>query len=290
MGEHIVMLCERGTWGTFPNDGKHIFEPKLDGIRILANKQGNTVKLVGRSGEDYTDKFPEIAEDLRKYPMDFIPDGELCAANGDFRSIAGRVHLKDKFKIDLNTKLNPAVYHIFDILSVHGQLIVKRPLRERKRELEGIGEMEHVKIVRARPLEELIRLTEEQKIEGVVAKRLDSLYELRRSPSWVKFRPDGGFDLPILGYEESDKADRPFRSLILVWKDRELQASSGLTAEDLQYAFEKFSGAKIARTVREAGRNKHYFTEPVGQAEIVFTSTPRIPVRFPRVVRLKFDR
>jgi bifunctional non-homologous end joining protein LigD len=290
MVEHIVMLCERGTWGSFPNDGKHIFEPKLDGIRILANKRENIVKLVGRSGEDYTDKFPEVVGDLQKYPMDFIPDGELCSANGDFRSIAGRVHLKDRFKIELNAKINPAVYCIFDLLSINGTYLVKRPLQERKQALEQLGEQEHVKIVRPQPLDVLIKLVKAQEIEGVVAKNLDSTYELRRSPNWIKFRPAEGFDLPIIGYEESDKPDRPFRSLILIWKGRELQASSGLTNDDLHYALEKFSAAKIAKTTREAGRNKRYFESPVGEAEIVFTSTPNLPVRFPRVVKLKFDR
>jgi ATP-dependent DNA ligase len=287
------MLCEKGIWSQFPNDGKHIFEPKLDGIRVLASKQEQAVKLVGRSGEDYTAKFPEVVKDLLKLPSgfaNFISDGELCAANGDFRSIAGRVHLKDGFRIELNAKVNPAVYYIFDLLSLNGGYLVKRPLRERKQLLETLGEQEHVKIVKPQPLDELIKLVEAQKIEGVVAKNLDSTYELRRSPSWIKFRPAEGFDLPIIGYEESDKPDRPFRSLILIWKGRELQASSGLANDDLHYALEKFSAAKIVRTTREAGRNKRYFESPVGEAEIVFTSTPNLPVRFPRVLKLKFDR
>ena len=286
----IVMLCERGAWGAFSQGPDWIHEPKLDGIRILASKQGQTVKLVGRSGEDYTAKFSEVVEDLLKIPFDFISDGELCSANGDFRSIAGRVHLKDQFKIKLNAKVNPAVYYIFDLLNVNGAYLVKRPLRERKQALEQLGEQEHVKIVRPQPLDGLIKRVEAQEIEGVVTKNLNSVYELRRSPNWIKFRPAEGFDLPIIGYETSDKPDRPFRSLILLWKDKELQAASGLTKQDLQYALEKFSGAKIVRTVREASRNKHYFESPVGEAEIVFTSTPNIPVRFPRVAKLKFDR
>jgi len=285
----IVMLCERGTWGQFPQGSNWIYEPKLDGIRILANK-GDTIKMIGRSGEDYTTKFPEVVEDLRKIALRFIPDGELCPVSGDFRSIAGRVHLKDSFKISLNAKANPAVYCIFDNIGTDGQLITSLPLHKRKRTLEAIEETEHIKIVRPQPLDVLIKLVEEQKIEGIVAKRIDSPYELRRSPNWIKFRPAESFDLPIIGYEESDKPDRPFRSLILIWKGRELQASSGLTKDDLHYAFEKFSAAKIVKTTKEAGRNKNHFESPVGEAEIMFTSTPNLPVRFPRVIKLKLDR
>jgi len=290
MTQPIVMLCERGTWGSFPQGPDWIHEIKFDGIRILAAKQEQTVKLVGRSNEDYTSKFPEIVEDLLSYQHDFILDGELCSADGDFRTIAGRVHLKDAFKININAKANPAIYFVFDLLNLDGTYLVKHPLRARKQALETLGERGRVKIVRPQPLDELIGLTKAQKIEGIVAKNLNSAYELRRSPNWIKFRPAEGFDLPIIGYETSDKPDRPFRSLILLWKGKELQAASGLSEQDLQYAFQKFLEAKIARTAREAGRNKYYFETPIGEAEVVFTSTPNLPVRFPRVMKLKFDR
>ena len=290
MAQPIVMLCERGEWGSFPQGPNTIYEVKFDGIRILASKQGQAVKLVGRSSEDYTDKFPEVVEDLQGYPHDLILDGELCSADGDFRSIAGRVHLRDRFRIELNARANPAVYYAFDLLKLDETHLVKRPLRERKLALERLGEKAHVRIVRPQPLDELIKRVEAREIEGIVAKELDSIYELRRSPSWVKFRPAEGFDLPIIGYEESDKPDRPFRSLILLWEGRELQAGSGLSDDDLRCAFEKFSEARVARTVRGAGRDKRYFKAPVGEAEVVFTSTPNLPVRFPRVLRLKFDR
>jgi len=176
----IVMLCEKRPWPptALPN---HIYEVKYDGIRILGKKQDGAVKLVGRSGEDYTPKFPEVVEDLRKYTIDFIPDGELCSKSGDFRSLAGRVHLKDPFKISLRARIDPGVYHIFDVLGMNGQIIASQPLRERKRVLSQLGEMEHVKIVMPEPLEELVKRVDAQELEGIVAKNLDSPYELRRS-------------------------------------------------------------------------------------------------------------
>jgi bifunctional non-homologous end joining protein LigD len=291
MAQQIVMLCEKGQWKAFPQGPDWIYEVKFDGIRVLASKQGAEVRLVGRSGEDYTSKFPEVVTDLQEYQQDLILDGELCSADGDFRTIAGRVHLQDRFRIELSAKVSPAIYHIFDLLRLGDTYLVKQPLRERKRLLEQqLGEKEHVKIVRPQPLEELVRRAEAQEIEGLVAKNLNSTYELHRSPSWVKFRPAESLDLPIVGYEESDKPERPFRSVILLWKGRELQAASGLTEQDLQYAFQKFREARVVRTVREAGRNKHYFEAPVGEAEVVFTSTPNLPTRFPRLLKLKWDR
>ncbi|MEM4972898.1 MAG: hypothetical protein QXR87_04200, partial [Candidatus Hadarchaeales archaeon] len=140
------------------------------------------------------------------------------------------------------------------------------------------------------PLQPLVEAAEVGKIEGLVAKRKDSPYEFRRSPYWVKFRPREGTDYPIIGYETSDKPDRPFRSLILQGKEGEFQAASGLSREDLQALWEAFQGKEIVRTVRTGGREKRYFASPIGEAEIVMTSAPDIPVRFPRVVRWKLDR
>jgi ATP-dependent DNA ligase len=306
MADKTVMLCERGTWGHFPAAEGYCFEQKFDGVRMLGLRNGSEVRLIGRSGEDYTRQFPEITEALgtyakregspphiriKVYPSEFLLDGEMCSSNGDFRSIAGRVHVKDAFKISLTAKVNPATYHVFDILSLEGQNLTSLPLRERKRVLEeNIHETDRIKVVHQQPLEELVKRVEAHEIEGIVAKRLNSPYELRRSSNWLKFRPADTFDLPIIGYEESDKPDRPFRSLVLDWNGKELQAASGLTAQDLQHALDKFSEAKIARTTTEAGRKKHYFEKPVGQCEVVFTSMPSLPVRFPRVVKLKFDR
>lgn len=287
-----VMLCEKREWGDLKSNelpaGNYSFEPKLDGIRIKAVKNGNVVKLVGRSGEDYTNAFPEVVDGLKLYQHDFLPDGEMCAASGNFGDISGRVHLRDRFKIALRAKVNPAVYHMFDVLEMDGRDLLKLPLRERKPLLESLGETERVKIVRSTPLEELVRLVNAQRLEGIVAKDLDSPYEFCRSPRWLKFRPAPPHDLPIIGYEDSDKPGRPFRSLIILMGDREIQASSGLSMADLQYAKEIFAQTEVVRT---SGR-KHYFKEPVGTCEVAFSTLPNLPVRFPKVIayRMRSDK
>jgi ATP-dependent DNA ligase len=120
-------------------------------------------------------------------------------------------------------------------------------------------------------------------IEGMVGKDPRAPYEFRRSPGMIKFRPAPPEDLPIVGFEDTTKPHRPFRSLILRRKDangtvKEVQASSGLTEEDMRTLDEMFKG-KPQRVVG----TKHYFTEPIGVAEIKFSSAPDIPFRFPVV-------
>jgi ATP-dependent DNA ligase len=294
MGETSVMLCERCPWRSFPQGPDWVYEPKFDGIRCLAVKRGDGIRLVGRSGEDYTKQFPEVVEALGAIPGNFVLDGELCSEGAwDFRRIAGRVHLQDPFRIELRAKADPAIYWVFDVLEADGRSLVSLPLRERKDaliNLLGSGSA-RVKPVLPLPLEQLVEAAEKGIIEGLVAKRLSSTYQFRRSPDWVKSRPKEGEDAKIIGYETSEKPERfGIRSLILLGRHGEFQASSGLTAEDLKMLSEILSKAVVARTEKKEGRELRYFASPVGEAEVVMAAAPLIPVRFPRITRLKLDR
>jgi bifunctional non-homologous end joining protein LigD len=278
----VVMLCQRGEYGQFPQGW--INEPKLDGTRAKAVKQGDRVKLINRRGGDYADKFPEIIADLQRMDGDFTIDGEICSK--DFSTLAGRAHLTDPFRIELLSRNQPCTYHVFDILQHNGSQLAGLPLIDRKRFLYALGESEHIKIVMHQPLELLIQQVEAGEIEGIVAKNPNSIYEFRRSPSWVKFRKEDTEDLPIIGFEDTDKKSRPFRSLIMLRNGKEVQASSGLSGTDLRMLDEIFKG-KPQRVVG----TKRYFDGPVGIAEVKFYGqSPDIPYRFPRVERLRFDK
>ncbi|MEM2618270.1 MAG: hypothetical protein QW356_02110 [Candidatus Hadarchaeales archaeon] len=293
MQDLSVMLCTKGKWGEFPDEGRYLFEVKLDGIRCLA-VVGENPKLVGRSGEDYTGAFPEITEELRRIRHRCILDGELCSSRSwSFQDIAGRVHLRDRLKISLAARVNPATYWVFDLIHLDGQSLEDLPLTERKRRLESLlkeAAPGRIQLVTPSPLGILREAAEEGLIEGLVAKARDSPYRHERSPYWIKFRPRETEDAKIIGYETSDKPDRPFRSLILLGRKGEFQAASGLSQEDLRVCWNLFQSLGVARVVSEAGREKRYFAEPAGEAEIEMAQAPGIPVRFPRVLRVKLDR
>lgn len=278
----LVMLCKRGEWGRFP-DG-HVYEPKLDGTRCLAVKRGSRVRLVNRRGDDYTERFPELVAEIGGLEGDFTLDGEICSK--DFSTLAGRAHLQDPFRIELLSKLQPCDFHVFDLLEVGGRDLTPLPLRQRKFQLQlRVSNTERLHLVLPQPLDNLLREVEAKRIEGVVAKHPESPYEFRRSPWWVKFRKEDSEDLPIIGYEDTDKPNRPYRSLILRRGEREVQASSGLSEADLRLTEELFRG----KVVRRVG-TKNYFADPVGYAEVRFYGRSEIPFRFPRVVRLRFDK
>lgn len=279
----IVMLCKKGEWGSFPES--YVYEPKLDGTRCIAVKRGTQVKLINRRGNDYyTERFPELVEAISQLEGDLKLDGEICAK--DFSTLAGRAHLQNTFRVELLSKLQPCDYYIFDLLEADGKDLTLLPLRKRKFQLRlRVSSNKRLHLVLPQPLDVLLREVEAKRIEGVVAKDPESPYEFRRSPYWIKFRKEENEDLLIIGYEDTDKPTRPYRSLILKRGEREVQASSGLSEADLRRTNEMFKG----RVVRRVG-TKNYFAEPVGYAEVRFYGRSEIPFRFPRVVRLRFDK
>jgi ATP-dependent DNA ligase len=279
-----VMLCDKGVWGEFP--AGWLYEKKLDGARALVAKYGNEVKIVGRKRTDYTPKFPEIVADLKTYPNELvILDGEIVGK--DYSTLAGRTHLEDKFTIELRSKVEPCDFYAFDILAFDDiSEIYDLPLSARKEILYKLGERGHIKIVRPQPLGELLTLVEAGRIEGIVAKDPHSPYQLRRSPAWVKFRKEQVEDLQVIGYEDTDKPTRPYRSLILARGGREVQASSGLSEADLELTSQLF-----AKEPKHQVGTKWYFDSPHIIAEIGFYGgTEGIPYRFPKVVKLKLEK
>jgi len=274
-------LCEHGVWGRFP-EGR-LYERKLDGTRALAVKLGDKVKLVNRRGFEYTEQFPEIVASLLEYPQHaLILDGEIC--DRDFSTLAGRTHLQDRFKIEMRARLHPCTYWVFDVLQVGVSKLSDQPLSARKQVLEEIGERGQVKILRPEPLEVLLKEVEAKRIEGVIAKDPNFPYEFKRSTAWLKFRREDAEDLLIIGYEDTEKMTRPFRSLIFRRGDREVQASSGLSEADLLMLGEVFE-----REPKYCVGTKWYFEKPRFMAEVKFFGGSEIPYRFPRVVRLKLE-
>jgi len=274
-------LCEKGVWGNFPED--RLYERKLDGTRALAVKLGDKVKLVNRRGFEYTEQFPEIVASLLAYPHHaLILDGEIC--DRDFSTLAGRTHLQDRFKIEMRAKLHPCTFWVFDVLQVGVSKLSDQPLYARKQILEGLGERGQVKILKPEPLEVLLKEVEAKRIEGVIAKDPSSPYEFKRSTAWLKFRREDAEDLLIIGYEDTEKLTRPFRSLIFRRGDREVQASSGLSEADLRMLGEVFE-----QEPKYCVGTKWYFEKPRFTAEVKFFGGSEIPYRFPRVVRLKLE-
>lgn len=199
----------------------HLFEVKWDGYRCLAYLDGGTV-LRSRNLIDLTGKFPELAglqEKVKRLPA--ILDGEIVVFEGGKPSFAGlqsRGRMNDLKRIGRTSVECPAVFIAFDVLYSNGESIMNRPLLDRKKILEAMvkpGEEIVVSQFVLKAGREFYGACVNERLEGVMAKKLDGLYlPGRRSSLWQKFRYVQEADLVICGYQPGT-AGRRLGSLVL---------------------------------------------------------------------------
>ena len=173
---------------TLPEEPGWQYEPKWDGFRCLAWRDGGAVELVGRSGKDLTRYFPEVAARLAALqPARFILDGELVVPQGktlSFDSLQMRLHPAAS-RIRKLARETPATFITFDMLAdMSGTSLVARPLSERRQALEAfhaaVGEQKGLRLSPyTRDLGTAKRWLDLAggALDGVVAKRIDGRYE-----------------------------------------------------------------------------------------------------------------
>src|SRR5437763_14510502 len=116
------------------------YEPKWDGFRCIAFRDGEQVQLQSKSGQPMARYFPELVETLLELKPDrFVIDGEIVIPAGSgvsFDDLLMRIHPAAS-RIHRLSKETPAMLIVFDILADDkGQLLTSRPLRERRKTLE----------------------------------------------------------------------------------------------------------------------------------------------------------
>ncbi|MDF5754179.1 non-homologous end-joining DNA ligase [Spongiactinospora sp. TRM90649] len=186
--------------GALPPAGdRWAFEMKWDGVRALAYVEGGAVRLVSRSAKDITVAYPELhmlggAVGGR----DLVLDGEIVAFDEDdrpsFEALQPRMHQRRPARIAELVNAVPVTYLLFDVLHVGTEAVVGRPYTERRELLEEIvtpGARWQVPVwFSGRGSgEQAVDLSRQWRLEGVVAKRLDSPYRVgRRSAEWTKVK------------------------------------------------------------------------------------------------------
>src|SRR5439155_6626245 len=185
-----------------PNGEEWTFEPKYDGIRILAFVADGSVSLLSRNGNSKTAQFPEIVAALaglsraRKKP--FVLDGELVALDDDaparFQQLQGRMHATDRAAIAARSGDTPVAYFIFDVLLDGDEALIHEAQHVRRAHLLQllIPPVPHVlRVSDSLPGDAKTLLNEARAHgwEGVIAKRKDAIYEPgKRSRAWLKLK------------------------------------------------------------------------------------------------------
>ncbi len=209
-----------------------VFEIKYDGVRVIAERRDETVRMLGRSGEDITARYPEIAAALQGLSAEqFVLDGEIVAYDASGRPSFGR--LQKRMLLSKPRDIAAAMARVpvravfFDCLALEGHDLRKVELLERKECLGRI--LPPAGVVQAGDHvvehgEAFFEAASEMGLEGMIAKRADSRYTGKRSPDWVKIKCQRRQEFVIGGYSEPRGGARYFGALhVGVYEERQLR-------------------------------------------------------------------
>ena len=263
-----------------------VHEIKLDGYRILLRVERGRVKLLTRNRQDWTARFPAVAEAAAALPVkEALLDGEIVAL--DRAGVSSFQALQQADQLETGRTL---VYVAFDLLFLDGSDLRPLPLVERKARLARLlkgrrGRLrysEHFDLSGQRVFDRACRLG----LEGIIAKQKNAPYTSGRGPAWLKVKCVARQELVIGGYTDPDGARAEFGSLLLGVHDRDGRlVYAGRVGTGFDHATLKNLGARLRKLERRAspfsadgprppGRGAHW-VKPELVAEVAFTEWTR---------------
>jgi bifunctional non-homologous end joining protein LigD len=202
------------------NKPEWVWEPKLDGYRILVFLKGGKVSMLSRKGLELAGDFPALAAELAKQGPDMILDGEVVAFDETG---------KPSFNAMQNRSQN-VVFYCFDLLHFDGVDLRKAPYEDRRRYLaQCLLPSPRVQLVHtAEDGVELYAAALASGFEGVIGKRKQSRYEPgKRSGAWVKVKSTKTEDFVVGGYTKGKGSRAPLGALLIgAWDDGTLRYAS----------------------------------------------------------------
>lgn len=203
-----------------PSSGEWSWEIKLDGYRLLTRVRAGRVSLFTRGGHDWTAKMPELAAELKTLALHSAwLDGEIVVLGEsgmpDFGALQDALDSADRKRI---------VYFVFDLPYFEGHDLRTMPLRWRRRLLENFlrdKTTERIRFSAAFDADAAAVQTSARRLglEGLIAKRIDSPYESKRSESWLKLKNRQRQEFVIAGYTDRASGEAQIGSLLLGMHD-----------------------------------------------------------------------
>ena len=201
------------------------YEPKWDGFRCLAFRNGQKIFLQSKNGQPLARYFPDVAANLAKLPQQrFVLDGELVIPVGDalsFDELQLRLHPAAS-RVQKLAAAHPAVYIVFDLLAENAQSYLKLLLRERRTFLEKFARsnLGHAKGTRLSPATNDYVVAADwfaktgRDLDGIIAKRLDAPYASGERTTALKIKRIRTADCVVGGFRYATST-RVIGSLLL---------------------------------------------------------------------------
>lgn len=286
-----------------PTGADWLHEIKFDGYRLVAHKNGDSVRLITRAGHDWTHRFLPIAKAIGELDVGTaIIDGEACVLDShghtDFQALQGAIKAQ---------RFAGLAFFAFDLLFYNGVDLRGATLVDRKGVLRTLIPSTKQGLIRYSDHVigggDAVRQNAcELALEGIVCKRGDAPYESGRSRSWVKVKCSRRQEFVVIGYSKPEGSRKHFGSLLLgayTSPDRLTymgRVGTGFTAASLRDL--KVSLAKIETRAcpaddpptREESRGVTW-VEPRLVAEVAFTQmTDDGRLRHPSFQGLREDK
>jgi bifunctional non-homologous end joining protein LigD len=269
-----------------------VYEEKYDGIRVLAYKAGSKVTLLSRNDKNRTASFPAIVSAMAALrPSTLLLDGEVITLDR---------HKISRFQL-LQRGIGRARYAVFDCLYRNGRDLRQESLMTRRAELErSVHESEVLLLSRRLSANGLqaFRLAKRRGCEGLVAKRLASVYVEGRSREWLKVKVHQEDEFIIAGYTEPAGSRKYFGALLLgAYKDGKLRyvgrVGTGFTQDILASLYRKFQPlTRKQPTIEDRARAQPVtFLSPRLVAQVSYTEwTKDGKLRHPVFLGLRDDK
>ena len=291
-----------------PSDKGWLFEIKFDGVRVLAARRGEQVELYGRSGQLITGRYPDLARVLLALPVEhFVIDGEIVALDErgrpSFQRLQPRMALTDPREIEAAAARVPVEGVFFDCLALDGHDLRRLPLTRRKDCLRllvpPLGPVHYVDhVLEHGPA--FLEAANEQRLEGIVAKKAASSYAGGRSRDWIKVKCQRRQEFVIGGYTDPQGSRGHFGALhIGVYDGARLvyvsKVGTGFDQAGLKSLWEKLQPLARATPPFDTGAipkgKSHHWVEPRLVCEVRFSDwTNDGGIRHPTFIALRSDK
>jgi bifunctional non-homologous end joining protein LigD len=257
-----------------------VFERKLDGIRMLAFKDGAGVRLLSRNRLPQNAAYPSFVKAIGDLPVhDVILDGEALGVWG---------------------RRDEVGYHVFDVLWLDGRDLMSLSLDARRDILTALPlrpPLAHVdRLDDAQPWERACR----EGWEGVVAKRRDAPYEHRRSPHWLKMKCEASQELVVGGFTDPQGTRVGLGALLVGFFDKDDfvfagKVGTGFDTKTLLDFRQRLDALEVTQSLftKAVGlpRLRVHWVRPELVVQVAFMEwTPYQKLRHPRLLGLRTDK
>jgi bifunctional non-homologous end joining protein LigD len=254
------------------DDDNWLYELKFDGYRIISYLQKSKVLLHSKAFLNFTKNFEPITEALQQLQLNAVLDGEVIAVNKEGKP--------DFQALQKKKPALPLQYYVFDILWLDGHDLRHLPLVQRKQILQSVLPANEV-IRYSDDFDEgtaLFEGVQQMGLEGIVAKKKESIYVHKRSKDWLKVKTVAEADVVLAGWTESESG-KQFRSLLFGYYENGKLEYFG----HVGHGFNAKNLPRIMAQLKRLATTKNPFSGEVD------TSTKAHWLRPERVIRIHFD-